>query len=111
MIKRTPVLIFLSILLASQPCLADTRVMCKKYFRKMTLDNCISKHNASRRTVESDNFSKGVVNSCKESNKLVDRLAVEINWLAVEKCAKAEQLRLDKQYEMRKDASTKVIVK
>ncbi len=110
MIKRTTVLIFLSILLFSQPCLADTRTMCKKYFRKMTLDNCISKQNASRRTVENGNFSNGVVESCKESNKLVDRLAVEINWLGVEKCSKAEQLRLDKQYEMRKDTGTKVIV-
>lgn len=76
----------------------------------MTLDNCISKQNASRRTIENGSFSNGVVKSCKESNKLVDRLAVEINWLGVEKCAKAEQLRLDKQYEMRKDTGTKVIV-
>lgn len=110
MTKKTPALTILTILLLSQPCLADTRNMCKKYFRKMTLDNCISRQNASRRTVENGNYSKGVVNNCKETNKLVDRLATEINWLGVDKCSKAEQLRLDEQYEMRKDTSTKIII-
>lgn len=99
------------ITLSSQLCAADNRSLCKKYFSNQNLDYCIAKQKAAQKQLSAGAYSKSVTKTCIDSNKLVDRKAVYVDYVGANSCAKEEQYRIDRQYEMRKDTGTKVIIK
>ncbi len=74
------------------------------------MGNCIAQQDAAQKRLSGRTYSKSVVETCIDANRLVDRKAVNINYVGANTCAKEEQRRLDEQYEMRKDTSTKVII-
>lgn len=76
---------------------ADHRSMCKKYFSTSDLGNCIARQEASERRLQNGTYYNYVAASCIERNKLVDRVAVYVNFVGADKCAIIEQRRIEEQ--------------
>ena len=84
---------------------ADNRGLCEKYYHNYTLDSCVTWQEAAEKRIESGVYSKNVVESCIQTAKRVDRIAVYYDFVAADTCAKKEQRRLDEQEALRAEAA------
>ncbi len=93
--KKT-VLIAILVIFVGLPAyaVADSREMCRKFYRKTNLGKCISMQEAARKRLKSGEYYPEIAKKCIEQSRRKDRLASYTDWRKADKCAKKEQRRV-----------------
>jgi hypothetical protein len=76
----------------------------------MNLSTCEVRQDAAQRKLKSGTYAKSVVDLCKDSNKIIDRKSVYIDYMGAEKCAATEQARRADEYDKLKNKGTNIFI-
>jgi hypothetical protein len=87
-----------------------SRSTCKKFFPQMNLSRCEVKQDAAQRKIKSGVYDRKIVQMCIDSNKLVDRKSVYIDYIGTERCAAEEQARQADEYDKLKNDGTNIYI-
>ena len=73
---------------------ADTRNLCKKFFRHQNLYDCIARNDAALDILNSGVYYDSIVERCKLTTRRKTRVSFNYDYVAAERCAAKEQKRV-----------------
>jgi len=73
---------------------ADTRNLCKTFFRHQNLYDCIDRNNAALEILNSGVYYDSIVERCKLTTRRKIRVSFNYDYVAAERCAANEQKRV-----------------